>query len=214
MILGIDEVGRGAWAGPLVAGAVVLNTEIPGLRDSKQLTKSQREALAQIIRQKAHAIGLGWVSAEEIDEIGLTLAVSLAMQRAIAQIFANYEEIIIDGNYNFLSKQLCESCERLNLSQQRTDSKNVIGSTSHKAEEVKIKAVVGADKTFEAVSAASIVAKVARDKFMTSESEKFPSYGFEKHVGYGTKQHHTQLGIQGITKLHRKSFKPIAALVV
>jgi ribonuclease HII len=183
MIVGIDEVGRGCWAGPLVAGAVVLNQDIVGLKDSKILSKLQRTKLSREIYESAAAIGLGWVSAREVDALGLTEAVRLAMQRAIAQIELPYDEIIIDGNYNFLS----------------TDS--------------RAQAVVKADGSIPAVSAASIVAKVARDEWMCSKAaQDFPLYGFEKHVGYGTKLHRDMLRLHGVCSLHRLSYKPIKQL--
>jgi ribonuclease HII len=96
--VGIDEVGRGSWAGPVVAGAVILTTEIDGLADSKKLTKAQREVLDLRIRALASAYGIGWVDATELDEIGLTAAVGLAMQRALDQIVIDFDEIIVDGN--------------------------------------------------------------------------------------------------------------------
>jgi ribonuclease HII len=103
MILGIDEVGRGPWAGPLVVGAVVLGGAIiEGLTDSKKLTKKRREVLEKEIFMHAEAIGLGWVSAEEIDTIGLSEALRLATRRAVEQITVPYHEIIIDGTVNFL----------------------------------------------------------------------------------------------------------------
>src|SRR6202042_57460 len=103
ILVGIDEVGRGCWAGPLVAGAVILREPIPGLKDSKLLSKIQRERLAAEIKLQAVAIGLGWVDAATIDSGGLTEAVRLAMQRALDAISADYDEVIIDGNYNFLA---------------------------------------------------------------------------------------------------------------
>ncbi len=181
--VGIDEVGRGCWAGPLVAGAVVLGQSIAGLRDSKKLTKKQREKLAAIIEIQAMALGLGWVKPAEIDEIGLTAAVKLAMQRALEQIPVDYDEIIIDGNINFLP------------------------------DNSKTKAVVRADDSVPAVSAASIVAKVERDKYMAEIAEKYPDYGFDRHVGYGTALHLERLKLHGVSDLHRRSFKPIQALL-
>jgi ribonuclease HII len=181
--VGIDEVGRGCWAGPLVAGAVILNKSINGLKDSKKLSKKQREGLALEIEAQAAAIGLGWVPADKLDEIGLTAAVKLAMQRALARITVNYEEIIIDGNLNFLS------------------------------ENPKTKAVIRADDSVPAVSAASIVAKVARDNYMAEIAEKYPDYGFQNHVGYGTALHLERLKLHGVSDLHRQSFKPVAALL-
>ena len=183
MILGLDEVGRGCWAGPLVAGAVLLGQPVDGLRDSKKLTKKQRVKLDAEIRVSAAACGLGWVTAAEIDEVGLTEAVRLAMERALAEISLPYDEIIIDGNFNFFAGNPQSS------------------------------AVIGADNTVPAVSAASIIAKVARDRFMAEAARKFPGYGFESHVGYGTAAHQLALQTNGITELHRRCFKPIQALI-
>jgi ribonuclease HII len=183
MIVGIDEVGRGCWAGPVVAGAVVLAQPIPGLKDSKKLTKLQREKLDAQIRVSAVSFGLGWVPAAEIDQLGLTEAVRLAMRRALAEIVAVYSEIIIDGNYNFFP-ELASS-----------------------------RALVGADNLVPEVSAASIIAKVARDKYMADIATTFPGYAFEKHVGYGTAAHRAAVRGLGICDLHRRSFKPIQAFL-
>lgn len=183
MIVGIDEVGRGCWAGPLVAGAVVLRQPIAGLNDSKQLTKRQRQALSDVILQQAAAVGLGWVSAIELDSIGLTQAVRLAMQRALSQIEITYDEVIIDGSYNFL-------------------------------EEVpSVRTLIHADALIPEVSAASIVAKVARDSWMCTQAATYPDYGFDKHVGYGTQLHRDMLAQFGVCELHRRSFRPIQGLL-
>lgn len=181
--VGIDEVGRGCWAGPVVAGAVILDKPIAGLKDSKQLSKNQREKLVPEIRLWALAVGIGWVQPAEIDELGLTAAVGLAMRRALEQITAAHDEIIIDGNFNFL------------------------------ADNPKARAVIKADASNPAVSAASIVAKVARDKYMVEISAKYPYYGFDKHVGYGTALHLEKLKLHGVSDLHRRSFKPVQALL-
>lgn len=181
--VGIDEVGRGCWAGPVVAGAVILGAPIKGLKDSKKLSKKQRESLAVEIEQNAVAIGLGWVEAPDIDRLGITTAVKMAMERALQQISIRYDEIIIDGHINFLE---------------------------HYPES---KALIKADDSIPSVSAASIVAKVARDKFMSEITDKYPNYGFEQHVGYGTALHLERLKLYGVTDLHRMSFKPIHALI-
>jgi ribonuclease HII len=181
--VGNDEVGRGCWAGPLVAGAVILNVSIDGLKDSKQLTKLQRGKLSQIIADEAAAVGLGWVWPQEIDAVGLTEAVRLAMQRALAEITLEHDAIIIDGSFNFLQNN------------------------------PKSLAVIKADNSIPAVSAASIVAKVARDNFMHEVAVKYPEYGFDKHVGYGTSLHQQMLKLYGISDIHRKSFRPIQALL-
>ncbi len=184
MILGIDEVGRGPWAGPLVVGAVVLGgTTIDGLTDSKKLTKKRREELDIVIREQASGIGLGWVSAEQIDDIGLSAALVLATKRAVEQVTAAYHEIIIDGTVNFL----------------KDTSKGQYVTTLKKA-----------DLLIPSVSAASIVAKVARDAYMAEQDTIYPGYGFFSHVGYGTAVHRTAIEKLGVTPLHRLSFAPLA----
>jgi len=181
--VGIDEVGRGCWAGPVVAGAVILSQPIDGLKDSKLLSKHQRQRLDAAIRVNAISIGLGWVEAAVIDDIGINAAVKLAMERALQQITDSYDEVIIDGNLNFL------------------------------AELPKTRALIKADASVPAVSAASIVAKVARDSYMTNIAGHYPDYGFEQHVGYGTALHSARLKRYGVSDLHRRSYKPIKALL-
>lgn len=181
--VGIDEVGRGCWAGPVVAGAVILASEIKGLNDSKLLSKKQRDRLAPIIRANITAIGIGWVEPDVVDEIGINKAVGLAMQRALEMITVEYDEVIIDGNINYFS------------------------------DNPKSRAVIKADATVPAVSAASIVAKVARDNYMAELSLRYPDYGFDKHVGYGTALHIEKLKIHGVSNQHRRSYKPIKAML-
>lgn len=183
MIVGIDEVGRGCWAGPLVAGAVMLRAEVPGLADSKKLSRHRRKELNSAILESGAAVGLGWVTPAEVDELGLTQAVRTAMERALQQIGGGYAEVIIDGNLNFLAHM------------------------------PRTRAMVKADDTVAAVSAASIVAKVARDKYMETLALDYPGYGFEKHVGYGTASHRACLRALGVSEVHRKSYKPIKALL-
>ncbi len=184
MILGIDEVGRGPWAGPLVVGAVVLGgMTIDGLTDSKKLSKKRRVELDVLIRELAGAIGLGWVAADEIDEIGLSEALVLATKRAVEQINVPYHEIVIDGTVNFL----------------KDTAKGKYVTTMKKA-----------DLLVPSVSAASIVAKVARDNYMTDQDIVYPGYGFASHVGYGTAAHIKAIEKLGVTPLHRLSFAPLA----
>lgn len=136
------------------------------------------------IRKVALAIGLGWAEVAEIDELGLTGAVKLAMHRAVAQILLPFDELIIDGNYDFFP------------------------------EDQRAKTIIKADATVAAVSAASIIAKVARDNWMRAEAAKqFPSYGFERHVGYGTVLHREMLRLHGVCELHRRSFTPVKQLL-
>ncbi|HEU5121745.1 MAG TPA: ribonuclease HII [Candidatus Saccharimonadales bacterium] len=180
MIVGIDEVGRGAWAGPLVVGAVILNgVEVAGLTDSKLLTKTQRAILDKEIRQKAKAIGLGWVSAKHIDTIGLGPALRVAAERALIHLSRHaYKEIIIDGTIKLI-------------------------------DDPRVKTLKKADLLIPSVSAASIIAKVARDNYMAHIERVFPGYGFKRHVGYGTKAHQKAIDKFGASPIHRLSYSPL-----
>jgi ribonuclease HII len=183
MILGIDEVGRGPWAGPLVVGAVVLgDAQIEGLTDSKKLSAKRRNELAAIIHKKAACVGLGWVTAPELDKLGMSESLIEATKRAVAQITVPYHEIIIDGTINFLA-----------------------GTRKGKY----VTTLKKADLLIGSVSAASIVAKVARDQYMEEQALVYPEYGFESHVGYGTARHRAAIEKYGITHLHRLSFAPL-----
>jgi ribonuclease HII len=181
-ILGIDEVGRGAWAGPLVIGAVILNHPIKGLTDSKLLTIQKRQELAEEIVDKAEFVGLGWAEPAEIDSFGLSAAHVLACRRAVRKA-PECSQVIIDGNFNYLSDYPNVRCQ------------------------------IKADLTVPAVSAASIVAKVARDKYMAQQASIYKNYGFDSHVGYGTRLHIESLRKIGVCNLHRKSYKPIIQLI-
>jgi ribonuclease HII len=182
--VGIDEVGRGSLAGPLVVGAVALTDNIEGLKDSKLLSKKRRTHYSQLILSRAHCVSLGWVSAEEIDDLGLTAAITLAINRALNKVSIAYDKIIIDGSFNFLA-----------------------GNN-------KVECVIRADQKIPCVSAASIVAKVARDEWMCLHAAvEFPQYQFEKNVGYGTKAHLESLLSFGACRLHRKSFEPIRSML-
>ena len=210
LTLGLDEVGRGCWAGPLVAAAVIMPSKplwedsppkvaptLVGLRDSKKLSRLQRTKLDREIRSQAKAYGVGWVTPGEIDSLGLTDAVRLAMLRAIAELHktcTTYDEIIIDGTYNFLAE-----CESSALSHAAVRERSF-----H-----RVRTMVGADGKVPAVSAASIVAKVARDNYMGAIDAQYPQYGFDRHVGYGTLAHRMALQQYGVTDIHRRSFAPV-----
>lgn len=183
-LIGIDEVGRGPWAGPLVATAVELGGSIDGLADSKKLSKTQRRVLVPQICKLSLQIGIGWVAPAEIDKLGLTKATGLAMQRAMGQIQHTGQPIVIDGHINYLPDVYPAKC------------------------------VVKADQTIAAVSAASVIAKQARDTYMQNVSQLMPHYGFGSHVGYGTKAHLQALLEHGACWLHRRSFAPVAKLAV
>ena len=194
MILGIDEVGRGPWAGPLVVGAVVLGgAEIEGLDDSKKLTKKRREVLDEAIREQSAAWALGWVSAGELDEVGMSQALRLATRRAVTKIQAQckannvaFDEIIIDGTVNFLADTALEQY---------------------------VTVMAKADGLIPSVSAASIIAKVARDQFMAEQDAVYPGYGFASNAGYGVAKHRAAIERLGVTPLHRLSFAPLAKYV-
>lgn len=179
MVIGIDEVGRGSLAGPLVVGAVSLSIKLIGLTDSKLLTNVKRQILAQEIYTLSDFSSLGWCWPDEIDRLGLTKATSLAIKRALIDLDTSSHELIIDGRVNFLP-----------------DQSNVT-------------TIIKADVSVPAVSAASIIAKTARDKYMRDMSLYLPDYGFNQHVGYGTKYHISRLKILGPSPIHRISFKPL-----
>ena len=190
-ILGIDEVGRGPLAGPLVVGAVILPPEIKPwfseLKDSKKLTSKKREELNSIILAES-TTGLGWVPARELDELGISSALKLATKRAVKSVqalHAPFSQIIIDGKVNFLAD---------------TPLENYVSTC------------IKADDKIREVSAASIIAKVARDHYMMNLATKYPEYGFDKHVGYGTKAHVAAIYQYGLTGEHRKSFEPCKSL--
>lgn len=183
LLIGVDEAGRGAWAGPLVAAAVALNQDIqsiPGLKDSKQLSAKGRQALYDIILSTAK-VGIGLVEPSHIDSRGLSWAQARAMSRAVRELGQlPPAEIIIDGSIDYLK-----------LPNSRP--------------------LVRADSSVPAVMAASIIAKVYRDGLMGQLEDKFPGYGFASHKGYGTQTHAQALKDLGVCQIHRRSYKPVAA---
>ena len=182
-VAGVDEVGRGPLAGPVMAGAVVLDPAKPiaGLRDSKQLDAATRQELAAEIRANALAWALGRAEVAEIDRINILRASLVAMRRAVEALTANVRVAYIDGN---IAPAL--SCAAV--------------------------PVVGGDAKVPAISAASIIAKVARDAEMVVAAKRYPGYGFECHKGYATPQHLAALQRLGPTPLHRRSFAPVRTL--
>lgn len=188
MIIGIDEVGRGPWAGPLVVCAVGFENDPPaGLTDSKKLTKKRREALTEVIKAETSHIGISSVPAHEIDRFGLSVCLQKAVRHAISQIKVTDEDrIVIDGTVNFL-----------------------VG-TEYESQTSTLKQ---ADLLISSVSAASIVAKTARDRFMELQDKIYQGYGFANHVGYGTAKHRSAIERLGVTPLHRLSFAPIAKFI-
>ncbi|HTE21561.1 MAG TPA: ribonuclease HII [Candidatus Limnocylindria bacterium] len=178
--VGIDEVGRGSWAGPLLVVAARQIGDLPaGLADSKLLSKKRREALFYDI-EIACDLGQGWVQPVEINRIGLARAMHLGVKRALLALRADaQEEIIMDGNFNYCPKKYKHA-----------------------------QCIIDADATHPIVSAASIYAKVLRDRYMTQVSLKYPNYHFHKHVGYGTKLHREMVKLHGACELHRINWRP------
>ncbi len=184
-VAGVDEVGRGSLAGPVVAAAVILPVgmdpaELAGVRDCKQLRPQQRTRLAEQIQQVALAVTIGSASAAEIDQLNIRRATVLAMQRALAQL-GPVEHILLDG------LPLAE------LGSQQT-------------------ALVKGDQISLSIAAASIVAKVWRDTLMQSWDQQYPGYGWQTNVGYGTREHRQALQKLGLTPQHRRSFVHLAEL--
>lgn len=181
LICGIDEAGRGPWAGPVTAGAVILAPahQIEGLTDSKKLSEKKRLALEPEIKSRALSWGLGWASSEEIDTLNIRQANHLAMRRAIEALGITPDEIIIDGN-DVPDDLPCPA-----------------------------RAIIKGDLTKPCISAASILAKTARDRLMVNLDKAYPGYGFAAHKGYGTKAHADALERLGPCREHRMSFKPI-----
>ena len=180
IIAGVDEVGRGPLAGPVLAAAVILPDDhtIEGLRDSKKLSKLKREKLFPIIQKQALGIGIGLVDVKTIDEINIREATLKAMQIALGNLPIKPDKALIDGH----------------------PLKNQV---------IPNEGIVGGDDLIDSIKAASIIAKVTRDKMMADYGRIFPEYGFEKNNGYGTEFHMKALEEYRATPIHRRSFKPV-----
>lgn len=185
-VAGIDEAGRGPWAGPVVAAAVILDPEkdIPGIDDSKRLTPKKRAVLFELIQEKALAFGVAFVRAHEIDEMNIRRATHLAMTRAFRVLCTKMKPaaVLIDGN----------------------DAPPL---------EIPHRALVRGDHLSLSIAAASILAKVSRDNLMIAMDRNFPGYGFADHKGYGTPKHAEALKRLGASRLHRRSFEPVRAVI-
>ncbi len=184
VVAGVDEAGRGPWAGPVVAAAVILDESaaLQGLRDSKLLSAAQRERLYGAIRETA-AVGVGMASVEDIDRLNILQATFLAMKKAVEALNVAPGALLIDGN-------ACPPFGR-----------------------VRAITVVGGDRLCPSIAAASIIAKVTRDRLMIELAERFPGYGWQANKGYGTREHSSAIARLGITPHHRHSFAPIRAIL-
>lgn len=180
-VAGVDEVGRGPLAGPVVAAAVIFpeNCVIDGADDSKKLTAAEREELFAVIMERAMCVRLGAASAREIDRINILRATGLAMRRAVSGLYPAAEHLLVDGL----------PMPELGLDRQT--------------------AIVGGDGAVHAIACASIVAKVCRDRLMCRLAARYPLYGWESNKGYSTPEHREALLLHGPTPHHRRSFQPI-----
>lgn len=186
LVIGVDEAGRGPWAGPVVAAAVYFapGAAIPeGLNDSKKLSKSARERLFQSLLDAGVAHGIGLASAEEIDQRNIWQATQLAMRRAVEALPITPDLALIDGKLH------------------------------PKPFPCATRPVIGGDGISLSIAAASILAKVTRDRRMDAYARDYPEYGFERHAGYGTAFHQRALATHGPCPIHRRSFAPIRALI-
>jgi ribonuclease HII len=187
-VAGVDEAGRGAWAGPLVAAAVILPEPglvadgfLAGVRDSKLLSIAQREALYGTVVACARAVGVGAIAADEIDLLGLTAANELAMARAVRALSVAPDYLLVD----------CFKLKSVRLPQ---------------------RGIVRGDRCCLSIAAASIVAKVYRDRWLAELGDRHPGYGFEQHRGYGVAVHRQAISDQGLTPIHRLSYAPLRVL--
>lgn len=179
-VIGVDEVGRGSLAGPVIAAAVIINNniEIKEINDSKKLSNTTRNIIFKKIINNSH-YSIGFSSVEEIDKINILKASLLAMKRATRKFINKKFKVIVDGPFSF------------NL-----ENKNILP-------------IVRGDQKYPSIAAASIIAKVTRDHYMAFLAEKYPLYGWESNFGYGTRFHINKIKVKGITPIHRKSFNPI-----
>lgn len=184
LIAGVDEAGRGPWAGPVYAAAVILDPDRPidGLADSKKLAATRREALSVRIRQDARAWCIASASVEEIDTLNILQATLLAMRRAVEGLAVRPQRILVDGLH----------CPQVAM---------------------PARAIVKGDAREPAISAASILAKVARDCELMELHQRYPHYGFDNHKGYGTEAHRAALARHGVSPVHRRSYAPIKKLL-
>ncbi len=180
-VAGVDEVGVGAWAGPVIAAAVVLPRDISldGLNDSKLLGGKQRAVLFDAIRECAIAIGVGQVEVAEIDRLNVYWAAMLARRRAVEALIVTPVHVLVDGKRRITGVKLPQT------------------------------PMVEGDRLHPAISAASIIAKVTRDRLMEELGAVYPGYGFERHRGYGTTAHLTALTRLGPLPVHRHSYRPV-----
>jgi ribonuclease HII len=184
-IAGVDEAGRGPWAGPVVAAAVILNPQktIPEIKDSKKLTPKKRDELYDVICEKALSWAVGVVSSDVIDRINILEAALQAMSEAVCGLAIQPNYLLIDGNQGIASP-------------------------------IPQKTLIKGDSVSQSIGAASIIAKVTRDRMMVRLQEDYPTFSFAKHKGYGTALHMSELKAYGPLPIHRKSFRPVKTVAL
>jgi ribonuclease HII len=184
-VAGIDEAGRGPLAGPVVAAAVILRPRRPieGVADSKSLSPEERERLSVAIRREALCFGIGWADHAEIDALNILQATFLAMRRALLSMIVTPDHVLVDGN--------------------QLPNLNGLGKV------LTARAIIAGDVSQPAISAASILAKTARDHYMNQMDTVYPAYAFAAHKGYATPDHQRLLMLHGPCPLHRRSFEPV-----
>ena len=191
LVCGIDEVGRGSFAGPVCVGAVIFPKDcefLDGIADSKLLTPKQREKLSKEIKKCAVCWAVSEISVSVINKVGIGKATQMAFRKAIRMLSPRADFVVFDAFYNFNEVKIPSSAYIKHFNRKNQ------------------KAIKDGDKICASISAASIIAKVYRDKLMKNLSKKYPKYGFAKHKGYGTKLHQEALKKYGLSKIHRKSF--------
>ncbi len=201
-IAGVDEVGRGAWAGPLSVGVAVMETDVlerssrrppAGLRDSKQLPEERREEMFERIGAWCSAWAVGHVGPEECDRLGMTAALRLATRRAFLALPGPVDAVILDGNFDYVSPPAEPTLF--------DEEQSVLGPRAP-----AVRTVVGADACCASVAAASVLAKVTRDRLMRDEADSFPPFDFERNKGYPSPTHKRALCGYGMTAIHRRSW--------
>ena len=214
-VAGLDEVGRGPWAGPVVAAAVIFPRGVlhPDIRDSKLLPAKKREKLALWIKQEAIAWGLGIVGPEEIDRINILRASLMAMSIAVSRLRPLPDLLLIDGQHKIPPEFLKAVGERREAEGENQKSPEEI-TLAHASRLTppaypRQKAIIKGDLVCHSIAAASIVAKVARDQLMAELDDIYPEYGFRLHKGYGSAAHAEALKLLGPTPIHRRSFSPV-----
>jgi len=186
VVVGIDEAGRGAWAGPVVVGAVILpknHKQVDGIMDSKLMSPAKRAEFYELITEFATDFGVGIISHDVIDRVGILEATKLGAKEAVAMMKTQPDYLLIDA-LDLTSHILCDQ-----------------------------EAVIKGDQKIYSISCASVIAKVTRDNLMSALGGDYGNYGFSKHKGYGTKLHQEMLAKHGVSDIHRRSYKPVKAFL-